>query len=45
MRKWWILLALLIGLFSFSKGEASSLKELLNKLEDNISKGAPPPSN
>ena len=42
MKKWWILLALLIGLFSFSKGEASSLKELLNKLEDNISKGAPP---
>ncbi len=41
MRRWGIFLALLIGLFNFSTAGAASLKELLNKLENDIGNGAP----
>ena len=42
MRRWGIFLALLIGLFSFSGAGATSLKGLLNQLEDDLKNAAPP---
>jgi membrane associated rhomboid family serine protease len=42
MRKWGILLTLLIWLLSSSSGGATSLKELLTNLEQDLKNGAPP---